>query len=180
MIIFNRGRNMAKFEVLVRDITTIKTDIIVNAANELLLGGGGVDGAIHRAAGKELLEECKTLNGCLPGDAKVTKAYKLPAKYIIHTVGPRYYMLDKQTAAEKLSGCYHKSIDLAVELQAESIAFPAISCGVFAFPPADAVKIAVKTIAEHPKINKINCVIFSVMDENMAHIYRRELEKQNI
>ena len=179
MIALKGVGKMTKFEVLVQDITTIKADIIVNAANELLLGGGGVDGAIHRAAGKELLEECKTLNGCYPGDAKVTKAYKLPAKYIIHTVGPRYYMLDEQTAAEKLASCYHKSIDLAVELQAKSIVFPAISCGVFAYPPADAAEIAVKTIAKHPEIDKIDRVIFSVVDERMAEIYRRELQKQN-
>lgn len=169
---------MTEFTVLVQDITTIKADIIVNAANELLLGGGGVDGAIHRAAGRELLAECKTLNGCLPGDAKVTKAYKLPAKYIIHTVGPRYYMMDERHAAEKLTGCYQKSIDLAVELKAKSIVFPAISCGVFMYPLNEAVKIAVTTIGRHPQIGQIDQIIFSVMDEQTAEVYRQELKNQ--
>ena len=166
---------MTKFTVLMQDITTLSVDAIVNAANKSLLGGGGVDGAIHRAAGKELLAECKTLGGCETGQAKVTKGYKLPARYVIHTVGPVYCYYDKDTAASLLASCYEKSIDLAISLGIKSIAFPAISCGVYGYPLEEAVKVAVKTVCSHPKINKLDEVIFSVVDEETKKEYDEEL-----
>ena len=162
---------MTKFMVLLEDITKLKVDAIVNAANESLLGGYGVDGAIHRAAGKELLAECRTLNGCKTGEAKVTKGYKLPAKYVIHTVGPRYRLQSKEKSAVLLESCYIKSLNLAVELGLKSIAFPAISCGAYGYPLADAVEIAVKTVREYPKINELDEIIFSVIDAFTKNVY---------
>ena len=136
-------------EVLLMDITKIgsKADAIVNAANESLLGGGGVDGAIHRAAGAELLKECITLHGCKPGEAKVTKAYNLDNKYIIHTVGPRYY--SDPHPQETLTNCYSNSLKLADSLNLESIAFPSISTGAFAYPIQEAFKIMIETICSY-------------------------------
>lgn len=166
---------MTNFKVLVQDITTLSVDAIVNAANKTLLGGGGVDGAIHRAAGKELLAECKTLGGCETGQAKATKGYNLPAKYVIHTVGPVYRFHDEKTAAHLLASCYEKSIDLAISLGVKSIAFPAISCGVYGYPLAEAVKVAVKTVCSHLKINKLDEVIFSVVDDELKDMYDEEL-----
>jgi len=162
---------MTTFKVLIEDITKLSVDAIVNAANKTLLGGGGVDGAIHRAAGKELLEECKMLGGCETGQAKATKGYKLPAKYVIHTVGPVYRFYDKETAASLLASCYEKSLDLAISLGVKSIAFPAISCGVYGYPLADAVQVAIKAVCTHPKISELDEVIFSVIDEELKDIY---------
>ena len=135
-----------RMEVVAADITRLNVDAIVNAANSSLLGGGGVDGAIHRAAGPELLEHCRKLGGCLPGEAKVTPGYRLPAKWIIHTVGPVWTGAPHDD--EQLASCYRQSLLLARELPAKSIAFPAISTGAYRFPKDCAARIAVEVVAE--------------------------------
>ena len=155
------------------DITKLKVDAIVNAANKSLLGGGGVDGAIHRAAGKELLKECCTLNGCETGNAKITKGYNLPAKYVIHTVGP-VWNGGKYREEELLASCYSKSLELAVKNNIKSIAFPNISTGVYGFPKDKAARIAINTVknflTKHEEIEK---VIFAVFDDENFEIYNR-------
>lgn len=138
---------MQRIEVIQGDITQLAVDAIVNAANRSLLGGGGVDGAIHRAAGPKLLEECRGLGGCATGQAKITAGYDLPARYVIHTVGP-VWQGGKTHEAELLASCYRTSLQLANQFGIKTLAFPAISCGVYRFPVAEAADIAIRTIAE--------------------------------
>jgi O-acetyl-ADP-ribose deacetylase len=158
------------------DITTLSVDAIVNAANTSLLGGGGVDGAIHDAAGPELLEECKKLKGCETGEAKITKAYKLPAKNIIHTVGP-VWKGGFSGEAELLASCYQKSLELAATKGVTSIAFPAISCGIYHYPESEAAELAVKTVKKYMDGNHIiKQVQFVCFSESMYKHYLKALE----
>lgn len=160
-----------KIKLFKGDITTLKVDAIVNAANSSLLGGGGVDGAIHRAAGRELLEECRTLKGCNTGDAKITKGYKLPAKYVIHTVGPVWHN-GKSGEPEKLASCYLRSLETAVENGIKTIAFPNISTGVYGYPKKEAAETAIQTVISFlEKNDEIEQVIFCVFDEENFKIY---------
>ncbi len=160
----------AKVELVHGDITKLKVDAIVNAANTALLGGGGVDGAIHRAAGPELLEECRKLGGCKTGDAKITKGYKLPARFVIHTVGP-VWSGGKRNEAELLKSCYRKSMELAQASRIKTIAFPSISTGAYRFPIDQASHVAVETVKkcleEMPGIEKVTFVCFNAADLNV-------------
>ncbi len=163
-----------RIELFRGDITKLNTDAIVNAANNSLLGGGGVDGAIHRAAGKELLEECRLLNGCATGDAKITKAYKLPSKFVIHTVGPVWS--GREDDAQLLKSCYIRSLEIAAENGIKTIAFPNISTGVYHFPKEEAGKIAAAAVKGFFVNNKtIEKVIFVVFDDENFRIYKRLL-----
>ncbi|MEJ5350829.1 MAG: O-acetyl-ADP-ribose deacetylase [Melioribacteraceae bacterium] len=162
---------MERIEIIKGDITKLKVDAIVNAANNSLLGGGGVDGAIHRAAGPELLEECKKLGGCPTGEAKITKGYNLPAKFVIHTVGPIWHG-GNYNEDELLANCYKNSLKLAVENGIKTIAFPSISTGAYRFPVERASKIAFNTVIEFlHKHNEIEKVIFCCFDDKTYSIY---------
>ncbi len=136
---------MQRIVVQQADVTTLKVDAIVNAANQSLLGGGGVDGAIHRAAGPDLLKECRALGGCPTGEARITKGYRLPARYVIHAVGPRYRD-GNHGEPEQLAGCYRSSLELAVAHKLKTIAFPAISCGIYGYPIPEAARISVDAV----------------------------------
>ena len=166
---------MTQLSVHQGDICTLAVDGIVNAANNSLLGGGGVDGAIHRSAGPGLLAQCQTLNGCETGDAKITAAYQLPCDYVIHTVGPVWRGGEFSEAA-KLQACYRRCLELAIDNEITSIAFPAISCGVYGYPLTEAVAIAVTTVKEFCRQNGgIESVLFVCFSEEMAQLYGGEL-----
>jgi len=167
---------MENIEIVKGDITELEVDAIVNAANTSLLGGGGVDGAIHLAAGKELLEECKTLNGCNTGEAKITKGYNLPAKYIIHTVGPIWFG-GNNNEDEDLANCYRNSMKLAEQKELKSIAFPNISTGVYRFPKSRAAEIAIREARDFLKNSSIlKKVIFIAYDDSNYRIYKEKVK----
>ena len=162
------------------DITKLAVDAIVNAANTSLLGGGGVDGAIHRAAGSELLVECKTLDGCRPGEAKITRGYKLPARHVIHTVGS-IWSGGNRGEPEILENCYRNSLRVAVENGVRTIAFPAISCGAYRYPIADAARIALETTSDFLRgTDFITAVTFVVSTDEIEAAYRRLLEPESM
>ncbi len=164
-----------KIECRLGDITKLSVDAIVNAANSSLLGGGGVDGAIHRAAGPELLKECRTLGGCPTGEARITKGYALDARHVIHTVGPVYS--GKTQDKTLLTGCYQSSLKLAVENNIHSLAFPAISCGVYGYPIEEASKIAVDTTCSFLESNQtIEEVIFMLFSPGDLKVYEKYLQ----
>lgn len=173
----------AKIDIVRGDITKLDVDAIVNAANTSLLGGGGVDGAIHRAAGPELLEECRRLGGCRPGEAKITRGHNLPARFVIHTVGP-VWSGGNRGEAETLANCYRNSLNLALEHKIKTIAFPAISCGAYRYPIADAARIAVQTTRDFLSRNdkacpersrRIDQVIFVLATDEIFDAYQQLL-----
>jgi O-acetyl-ADP-ribose deacetylase (regulator of RNase III) len=167
----------SKIDIVCGDITKLDADAIVNAANTTLLGGGGVDGAIHRAAGPELLGECRPLGGCRPGEAKITRGYRLPARFVIHTVGP-IWRGGEHDEARTLANCYRNSLKLAVENEIKTLAFPAISCGAYGYPIEEAAQIAFKATRELLAINgELQKVIFIVWGEAVHDAYREALQK---
>jgi O-acetyl-ADP-ribose deacetylase (regulator of RNase III) len=167
---------LSKIEIQQGDITKLKVGAIVNAANTKLLGGGGVDGAIHRAAGPELLAECRTMGGCPTGEARITKGYNLPAKYVIHTVGPVYS--GRPQDAQRLKSCYRNSLALAKAHQVDSVAFPAVSCGVYGYPITEAAQIAIETTMAFLKEHDVpDRVIFVLFSEGDRRVYQQHLAK---
>lgn len=166
----------AKIELAEGDITNQDTDAIVNAANRSLLGGGGVDGAIHRAAGPQLLAECRTVGGCETGDAKITKGYNLKARHVIHTVGPIYHSAGRQ-APELLASCYHRSLEVASQNKLKSVSFPSISTGAYGYPVNEAATTALSMVVEHLKgettLQKVRLLLF---DERTYGAYQKTLE----
>jgi O-acetyl-ADP-ribose deacetylase len=166
---------LQQIELYQGDITKLKVDAIVNAANKTLLGGGGVDGAIHRAAGKKLHAECLLLNGCETGDAKITLGYNLPAKQVIHTVGP-VYKGGNFNESIKLASCYKRSLEIAIKNKIETIAFPNISTGVYGYPKSEAAEIAIREVKLFLKNNnQIKQIIFCVFDVENFELYRKIL-----
>lgn len=166
-----------RLSVITADITTLDVDAIVNAANSSLLGGGGVDGAIHRAAGPELVQECRTLHGCKTGDAKITKGYRLRARHVIHTVGPVWQGGDKGEA-DLLASCYRRSLEIAAAGDLATVAFPAISTGIYRFPAELAAQIAVQTVATFLDTSRTpREAIFCCFSDESASLHRRELAK---
>jgi len=164
-----------KIKLFQGDITKLEVEAIVNAANTTLLGGGGVDGAIHRAAGPGLLAECHRLNGCATGDAKITKGYNLPAEFVIHTVGPVWHG-GKSGEPEKLASCYRRSLEIAVENGVRTIAFPNISTGVYGYPKQQAAVIAFAEVTRFLSVHpEIDAMIFCVFDEDNYLIYKNLL-----
>ncbi len=165
-------------EAIKGDITKLIVDAIVNAANKSLLGGGGVDGAIHRAAGPLLQEECKTLGGCQTGEAKITKGYNLPARFVIHTVGPIYGQ-ENGRESELLASCYGHSLELAQKNNLKTIVFPSISTGAYGYPIEEAAKAAVKIVKEFIASNDwFDKIIFVLFSDNDLEVYKNELDKQ--
>lgn len=167
-----------KISIIKQDITALAVGAIVNAANESLLGGGGVDGAIHRAAGPDLVEECSTLDGCEAGDAKITGGYELPAKKVIHAVGPRWYALEAPDAEAKLKSCYRRGLELAVQHDLKSIAFPAISTGVFSYPNVKACNDAlteVRNFLDEGKGDGLQRIIFCNFLQKDQDIYYKHV-----
>lgn len=169
-------KTSGRLELLKGDITKQNVDAIVNAANTTLLGGGGVDGAIHNAAGRQLLEECRSLNGCDTGDAKKTLGYNLPAKYVIHTVGPVWHGGDNNEQ-ELLASCYKKSLQIAKDLKLHTITFPCISTGIYGFPKVEAAKIAISVAKDFLSKNKLPVIIkFVVFDDESYRIYKELID----
>jgi O-acetyl-ADP-ribose deacetylase (regulator of RNase III) len=169
-----KRESFGRIELLLGDITQLPVDAIVNAANRSLLGGGGVDGAIHRAAGRRLVEECRTLGGCETGDAKMTAGYELPASHVIHTVGPVYH--GRPSDPELLASCYRTSLELASRHGLHSVAFPAISCGIYGYPITEATRIAIDTVTDFLAGNALpEKVLFVLFSEEFYDIYREYL-----
>jgi len=156
------------------DITKLDVDAIVNAANNSLLGGGGVDGAIHRAAGPELLGECRTLGGCATGESKITRGYRLPARHVIHTVGPVWHG-GRSGEPELLASCYRRSLELALAHRLKSIAFPAISCGAYGYPLEEAIPIAIGTVRGFVRLDALDRVLFACAQQDVLAAYERVL-----
>ena len=167
-------------EIVRNDITKMAVDAIVNAANRSRLGGGGVDGAIHRAAGPQLVAECRTLGGCETGEAKLTKGYRLPARYVIHTVGPIWHGGNSNEPA-KLASCYRRSLEVAVENGIRSVAFPSVSTGVYSYPVEEAAEIAVRTVKEftgqHP--DRFDLIEWVLFDRHTYEVYDQALRQMN-